>query len=407
MGRVADIHLDDAPGERRDPSPPLNDPQVPIPEPNGLAELKDRKMSLFDDIEPIVPPTQFSFFTSQLDSVIHATTIQSLRSFYKPFDTLLDTRESSGLWWLDATLPSDDDIETLSDIFDLHPLTTEDIKVREAREKIELFGRYYFVSLQPPRQVEATDGTRYSSPNVYAIVFREGILTFNFGNSPHGSHVRNRIKEHRSHLALTSDWICYALIDDIVDGFAPFINRVQTGVEMIEDDVSITRPDDIGLALQRIYRYRKEVLQIRQLMHDKTDVIRTFARHCGSFGPATADVTLYLSDIRDHVLSMMGSLVHAEQMLSRAQEKYLSQLSFDSTRMRNEIAATLSRLTVIAGIIVPMQFITGLFGMNVTVPGQTPDDEKSGPVTWWLGIFGVILGLIFIGLVAAKRLRFI
>lgn len=407
MGRVADIHLDDAPGERPDVSPSMNDPHVPSPELNGLGEFKDRKMSLYDARGAIPPPTQFSFFTSLLDSVIHSSTIQSLRSFYKPFDTLLDTREYTGLWWLDVTAPSDNDIETLSEIFDLHPLTTEDIKVRESREKIELFDRYYFLSLQPARQLEAADGTRSSSPNVYAIVFREGVLSFNFGNSPHGSHVRNRIKEHRSHLALTSDWICYALIDDIVDGFAPFINRVQAGVEMIEDDVSITRPDDIGLALQRIYRYRKEVLQIRQLMNDKTDVVRCFARHCDSFGPATTNVTLYLSDIRDHVLSMMANLLHAEQMLSRAQEKYLSQLSFDSTRMRNEIAATLSRLTVIAGIIVPMQFITGLFGMNVTVPGETPDDEKPGPVNWWLGILGIILGLIFLGLLVAKRLRFI
>ncbi|KAE8352389.1 hypothetical protein BDV28DRAFT_3221 [Aspergillus coremiiformis] len=407
MGPVADIHLDNAPGERRDVSPSMNIPHVLDPQLQGLDEFKDRKMSLYGDNGSAPPPTQFSFFTSQLDSVIHSSTIQSLRSFYKPFDTLLDTRESSGLWWLDVTAPSEEDIETLSQIFDVHPLTTEDIKVRETREKIELFGRYYFLSLQPPRQVEATDGTRSSSPNVYAIVFREGVLSVNFGNSPHGSHVRTRIKEHRSHLALTSDWICYALIDDIVDGFAPFINRVQAGVELIEDDVSITRPDDIGLALQRISRYRKEVLQIRQLMNDKTDVIACFARHCDSFGPSILNVTVYLSDIRDHVLSMMANLHHAEQMLSRAQEKYLSQLSFDSTRMRNEIAATLSRLTVIGGIIVPMQVITGLFGMNVYVPGRPPKGEDSPSLHWWYGILGVILGLIFIGVIAAKRLRFI
>ena len=119
------------------------------------------------------------------------------------------------------------------------------------------------------------------------------------------------------------------------------------------------------------------------------------------------DVTLYLGDIRDHVISMMADLYNAEQMLSRAQEKYLSQLAFDSTRMRNDIAATLSRLTVIGGIIIPMQFLIGLFGMNVTVPGQTPEDEDSPPVNWWYGILGVILGLIFTGLIAAKRLRFI
>ncbi|KAF9890483.1 hypothetical protein FE257_005888 [Aspergillus nanangensis] len=353
--------------------------------------------------EKLAPePTQFCFFTPRLDTPIFADSLSSLQAFYNPFDTLVETGSHHGLWWLDVSAPSDEDIETLSRIFDIHPLTTEDIKMRECREKIELFGPYSFLSLRPPQQIVMQDGARSSPLNVYAIVFREGVISFNLGSSPHPAHVRNRIKEHQSHLSLTSDWICYALIDDIVDGFAPFIGRVETGVEMMEDGVSITRPDDIGLALQRIYQCRKEVMQIRQLLNDKTDVVRCFARHCDAFGSATAEVALYLSDIQDHVLTMMGNLAHSEQMLSRSQSKYLSRLSFDSTRMRNQMTATLSRLAVIGAIIVPMQYLTNIFGMNVTVPGKhTPG------LAWWFGILGVILGLICTACVLAKKYKII
>ncbi|KAF4153025.1 hypothetical protein CNMCM8927_006240 [Aspergillus lentulus] len=315
---------------------------------------------------------QFSFFTTKLDSVIQASSINSLALIYGPLHALLDSGEHDGIWWLDVTDPSDGDIELLSRLFDIHPLTTEDIKIRETREKIELFGPYYFLSLRPPQQAEDAPGSRTSRCNVYAIIFREGVLSFTFGNSPHTSHVRNRIKDHQSHLFLTSDWISYALIDDIVDGFAPLIHRVEASVETMEDSVSITRPDDIGLALKQIYTSRRQVLQIRQLLNDKTDVIRCFARHCEALG-STSEVVSYLSDIQDHVLTMVSNLAHSEQRLSRSQDKYLSQLSFDSTRMRNQIVATLSRLTVIASCIVPMQIITGLFGMNVTVPGKNSE----------------------------------
>jgi magnesium transporter len=190
--------------------------------------------------------------------------------------------------------------------------------------------------------------------------------------------------------------------DDIVDGFAPFISRVERGVDTVEDSVSITRPDDIGLALQQIYRCRKEVLHIRQLLNDKTDVIRCFARHCDAFGASSSQVGLYLSDIQDHVLTMMANLDAAEQMLSRGQSKYLSQLSFDSTRMRNQISHALSRLTVIAGIVVPLQFVTGLFGMNVTVPAQA---DKADSLTAWFSILGVLVALVVIFFVVARRLR--
>jgi magnesium transporter len=363
---------------------------------------------------------QFTFFTTRLDSVIHASSINSLALIYGPLHALLDSGEHDGIWWLDVTDPSDGDIELLSRLFDIHPLTTEDIKIRETREKIELFGPYYFLSLRPPQQAEDTPGSRTSGCNVYAIVFREGVLSFTFGSSPHTSHVRSRIKDHQSHLFLTSDWISYALMyapslhlpslwndltnkcsDDIVDGFAPLINRVEASVETMEDSVSITRPDDIGLALKQIYTSRRQVLQIRQLLNDKTDVIRCFARHCDSLG-STNEVVSYLSDIQDHVLTMVSNLAHSEQRLSRSQDKYLSQLSFDSTRMRNQIVATLSRLTVIASCIVPMQVITGLFGMNVMVPGK-----NSEGLGWWFGILGVILAIIALSLAVARRNRFL
>lgn len=193
--------------------------------------------------------------------------------------------------------------------------------------------------------------------------------------------------------------------DDVVDGFAPLIDRVQTSVEIIEDGVSVTRPEDIGLALQSIHKYRKEVTYIRQHLHEKTDVIRCFARHCDGLGSTpteVAEVALYLSDIQDHVLTMIGNLNIAEQMLSRSQSKYLSQLSFDSTCMRNQIVDALSRLTVIGAIVVTMQVITGLFGMNVDVPGR-----HVASLSWWFGILGLILGLILLLLVIARRTQVI
>ncbi|KKK15670.1 hypothetical protein P175DRAFT_0481764 [Aspergillus ochraceoroseus IBT 24754] len=344
-------------------------------------------------------PTQLSFFSSHLDSCLHASSLESLEAIYEPIRTLLDHGRHNELWWLDITAPSEEDIEILSRRFSLHPLTTEDIKTGETREKIELFGPYYFLSLRPPSPVDTNEGVRTSPLNVYAVVFRDGVLSFSWSSNPHAAHVRSRMKEHQSHFPLTSDWICYALIDDIVDGFGPFITSIDGGVEMIEDSISITRPDDIGLALQRIYQWRKEVMHVRHLLNDKTDVIRCFARHCDAPGASSSQMSLYLSDIQDHVLTMMGKLDASEQMLSRSQSKFLSQLSFDSSRMRNQIMLTLSRLTLVPCIVVPLQFITGLFGMNTHVPGQGADG-----LAWWFSILGVVLTLVVLFYNIAKRL---
>ncbi|KAJ5641906.1 hypothetical protein N7490_005906 [Penicillium lividum] len=386
----------------------------------GLAVSPGRAYSALEEklrAEESAGDTRYSFFNANLDIVTRADNFSHLQSTCETFKKFRETGVHEGLWWLHVASPSDDDIESLSRMFSLHPLTTEDIKVRELREKVELFGSYYFVSVLPPRSLELKT-VPDSSANFYGIVFPEGILSISFGGGQDPAHVWKRIKEHQSLFSPTSDWICYALMyvaflaeigiqandrsDDIVDGFAPLINHVQTGVEMMEDGLSVTRPDDIGLALQSISKWRKDVIQIRRLLHDKTDLIRCFARHCNYSVATAAEITLYLRDIQDHVLTMMSNLTSAEQMLSRSQSKYLGRLEFDSTCMRNSIASTLSRVTILGTIVVTMQLISGSFGMNVNVPGKTVDN-----CTWWFGILGFFLlfGLLFILL--AKRARII
>lgn len=84
----------------------------------------------------------------------------------------METGEHSGIWWLHVASPADDDIDSLSRLLDVHPLTTEDIKMRELREKVDLFKNYYFISLRPPLQLESAIGDRASSSNVYLLTCR-------------------------------------------------------------------------------------------------------------------------------------------------------------------------------------------------------------------------------------------
>lgn len=156
--------------------------------------------------------TRFSFFSSKLDSAIHATNIEGLVPPNESLRDLFDTGDHEGVWWLDATDPTDEDIDVLSKAFSIHPLTSEDIKTRETREKIELFNDYYFLSFCMPQRPDKTNNYILPAVNLYAVVFREGVLSFTFCKNPHASNVLSRISGLRNQLALTSDWICYALM---------------------------------------------------------------------------------------------------------------------------------------------------------------------------------------------------
>ncbi|PSR93820.1 hypothetical protein PHLCEN_2v4715 [Hermanssonia centrifuga] len=232
--------------------------------------------------------------------------------------------------------------------------------------------------------------------NMYIIVFREGILSFHFRPTPHPQNVRRRIKQLKDYISVTSDWISYALIDDITDAFGPLIQSIEYEVDSIDELVLILKEAEQSDMLRRIGTCRKKVMGLLRLMGNKADVVKGLAKRCNEnwrVAP-TSDIGLYLSDIQDHLITMTQNLNHYEKILSRSHSNYLAQISIEMTDANNQINDVLSKLTALGTVLIPMNLVTGLWGMNVHVPGQ--DDQTSyvwfGSIIAVLAAFAVIAG---------------
>ncbi|KAG6373775.1 hypothetical protein JVT61DRAFT_5918 [Boletus reticuloceps] len=297
-------------------------------------------------------------------------------------------------WWLDIQSPTDEEMKVLSKVFSIHPLTTEDIQMEEAREKIELFRNYYLVCFRSFDQ-DPYSPTYLEPLNMYIIVFREGILSFHFQPTPHPQNVRRRIKQLKDYIDVTSDWISYALIDDITDAFGPLIQSIEYEVDSIDELVLILKEAEQSDMLRRIGTCRKKVMGLLRLMGNKADVVKGLAKRCNEnwrVAP-TSDIGLYLSDIQDHLITMTQNLNHYEKILSRSHSNYLAQISIEMTDANNQINDVLSKLTALGTILVPMNLITGLWGMNVHVPGQ----DISVGYAWFSAIVAGLAAFALIG----------
>ncbi|KAF9236220.1 hypothetical protein BU15DRAFT_77194 [Melanogaster broomeanus] len=297
-------------------------------------------------------------------------------------------------WWLDVLSPTDEEMKVLSKVFSIHPLTTEDIQMEETREKIELFRHYYFVCFRSFDQDQYSP--TYLEPlNMYIIVFREGTLSFHFRPTPHPQNVRRRIKQLKDYINVTSDWISYALIDDITDAFGPLIQSIEYEVDSIDELVLILKEAEQSDMLRRIGTCRKKVMGLLRLMGNKADVVKGLAKRCNEnwrVAP-TSDIGLYLSDIQDHLITMTQNLNHYEKILSRSHSNYLAQISIEMTDANNQINDVLSKLTALGTILIPMNLITGLWGMNVHVPGQ---DIGEG-YAWFGSIVAALAAFALVG----------
>ncbi|KAH7038020.1 uncharacterized protein B0I36DRAFT_237963 [Microdochium trichocladiopsis] len=352
-------------------------------------------------------PNRFSFFSSAWESTIHASEFGDLILPGEDIRGLFSfpRNEPDGVWWLNVNSPTEEEIRTICRAFGVHPLTIEDITNEEPREKIELFPSYYFASFRSFSMVQDPDGTLDYDPfNIYVVVFREGTLSFSFHPNSHASQVRKRITMLKDYVSLSSDWISYALIDNIVDSFAKPIEKIELETEGIEDSVFVARPEDMLQFLRRIGAVRKNVLGLMRVLGGKADVLRGFTKRCNENYKVTPrmDIGMYLGDIQDHVVTMMTNLVHFEKILSRAHANYLAQLTIDSISAGTKTNAVLSKITFIASIIVPLNVVTGLFGMNVNVPFA--DVEGVVP---FLVILGSLVTFCIVCLIFARRMRYI
>ena len=365
-------------------------------DPLGANGPRERRHSL-------AGPTRYSFFTSEIESTIHAADFADLLSPGNTCRDLFDLPDDGGVWWLDIMNPTEEELHVFQRAFGIHRLTTEDIITQEVREKVELFKQYYFVCFRSFFQMDIHSEDYMEPVNVYMVVFREGIITITYTPSPHAANVRKRIGKLRDYMALTADWICYAMIDNIVDTFGPPIHAIEHEADTIEDSVFVARTEDFTPLLRQIGECRKKVMSLMRLLGGKADVIKGFAKRCNEQYSVTprGEIGLYLGDIQDHVVTMMSNLGHFEKMLSRSHSNYLAQLSVGAIVTGNRANEVLSKITLVATILVPLNLICGLFGMNVPVPGRNTDG-----LGWFFGILGVIAAIVVVSLGAARRYRF-
>lgn len=151
---------------------------------------------------------RFSYFSSLTKQTVYARTWQGLLLLSADGERALfpDTRAKDIIWWLDIRDATKEEVQMLSQVLDIHPLTTEDVISRETHEKVEAFRDYYLVSFQT-----LVHGDE-SPAGVYILVFRHGVVTFSPSGCGHVRRVRDRIRRMHDPSVLSGDWISYALM---------------------------------------------------------------------------------------------------------------------------------------------------------------------------------------------------
>lgn len=184
--------------------------------------------------------------------------------------------------------------------------------------------------------------------------------------------------------------------------YKPAIKGVEDHSDELEDNLFTARQEDLRSIYQTLGECRQRVMRLIQLTGSKHDVLAALKKRCTKeFAVAPKhELGMYLGDVRDHVLTMMANLEHAEKMITRCQTTYQAQMTMAEIENNARLNKVLARITLIGTLLVPLNLIIGLFGMNVPVPGR-----ETTSLSWFFGILGMLTLVVisFVGWFRYKR----
>lgn len=137
--------------------------------------------------------------------------------------------------WIGLYRPSPAQLWEAAGQFGLHELAVEDAIVAHQRPKLERYGDTLFVVLRSARYMDEAEEVDFGE--LHLFVGPGFVLTVRHSQAPDLAIVRKRLEGDPELLALGPEAVLYAILDAVVDGYAPVVAGLQHDIDEIETEV--------------------------------------------------------------------------------------------------------------------------------------------------------------------------
>lgn len=295
--------------------------------------------------------------------------------------------DQPSITWIDIRgLGDRHTLERMGEIFHVHPLALEDVVNVPQRPHSDAYPDQQVVI---SRMVQLDEAGNLQTEQL-GLLFGEGyVLTVQEEASRDClESVRERLRRGKGAIRRApADYLVYALLDAVIDGFYPVLETLGERLEDLELEAA-SAPRG---ASRKIHAIKRNLLDVRRAVWPQRDVVNGLLRDESPH--VSKETRVYLRDTYDHVVQVMDMVETFREIASGLMDLYLSGVS---NRM-NEIMKV---LTIISTIFLPLTFIAGVYGMNFD-PAASPYDmpelkwRYGYPFALGLMAFSVICLLVF------------
>jgi len=265
-------------------------------------------------------------------------------------ETYEAVRERRGVAWIGLHKPTSEEFASVAGEFGLHELAVEDAIQAHQRPKLERYGETLFVVLRAARYLDRPETVEFGEVHVFAG--KDFVVTVRHGEAPDVGEVRRRMEGEPDLLRRGPEAILYAIMDRVVDDYAPVVAGLENDIDEIETEVfggnaSVSR---------RTYELSREVIEFQRAVKPLPEMLTALMAGFEKYG-TDPELQRYLRDVQDHAIQVTERVAGFREILQNI-------LSVNLTLVGLQQNDEVKKVSAWAAILFAPTLIGTIYGMN-------------------------------------------
>jgi magnesium transporter len=260
--------------------------------------------------------------------------------------------------WTNIEKPRPEDVEVLRRNYNFHPLDLEDCLSKIERPKIDEYEDYLFIVMHfpvydPDHHISRPSEVDFFIGAGYLVTVHDGILKPIYQLFDDCQrYERTRVK----HMGRGASRLLYSVIDALVDYCFPILDKVDSNIHVIEEEVFTA---DMRRVVQDISTVRRDIIALRRIIRPQIAIVANLEQKDRPF--IREDLDVYFGDIVDHLNKAWDILEDHREVVEGLSETSDSVISY-------RINEVMRILTIISVVLLPLTLLSGIYGMNIALP---------------------------------------
>ena len=279
--------------------------------------------------------------------------------------------------WIGLIDPTPDEMAQLKEMFGLHPLAVEDALNGRQVPKVDIYGEQLFVIAKTAH----LEGDKIAYGETCIFVGRHHLVTVRHGSARAHTKLRAQLEKSPNLMKHGPDYVLHAIIDFIVDGYLPMVEKMEDNVLAMEQNMLISFLE--REQIRRIFRMRRQVILCQRVIGPMAEVVGKLTHL--ELPCVDENARPYFRDVLDHIKRVETMMAGLRDVITSVFEA--------SNLLEQQRQGTITRqLAAWAAILAVPTAIAGIYGMNFH---NMPELDTRYGYFVVLGVIAVLCSVLF------------